>query len=324
LAVAKAFTVEVPEAEVLAWYHLVGWKMFLSRIHLVPPAGDRAAIHILQQEHMRSPADLPRRAIVLSKDFYSRTTDLDTIVMPYFCYPQVYQERLDQKRHEFRRSAKAIKILFAGSWIDREYGEYFHFPMMNRSQVLTAVADRFADRLVIANDPDILQHLRYSKLDILFSVTNDPTPLADNHNKHALPLYQYLGLAARSWFFLCPPGVEMPFSHNLYEAMLVGAIPILNYADYLTPRLEDGINCLTFSTPEELLLKVEEALTWNEARLLSVRNNVIQYYERHLDPARFGEKLKARVCDHGNVRVLVNDEDVSVRSYLRESRDRRF
>src|SRR5205823_2507023 len=67
-------------------------------------------------------------------------------------------------------------------------------------------------------------------------------------SKHVLQGLDYLRFIGACDFFLAPPGCAMPLSHNLIEAMSLGAIPILNYGDYLDPPLRDGVDCLAFST----------------------------------------------------------------------------
>jgi hypothetical protein len=73
--------------------------------------------------------------------------------------------------------------------------------------------------------------------------------------------------------------------------MSVGTVPILNYADYVYPPLQDGKNCLTFSTKEELVEKVREALSMSEKDFTKMHSNVLEFYECHLKPSSFGNMI---------------------------------
>jgi hypothetical protein len=50
-------------------------------------------------------------------------------------------------------------------------------------------------------------------------------------------------------FFLACPGFIMPYSHNVVEAMSVGAIPVIQdtYAHMFFPTLKHNINAIIFT-----------------------------------------------------------------------------
>jgi len=101
----------------------------------------------------------------------------------------------------------------------------------------------------------------------------------------------WLQTLAASSFALCPSGVVFPLSHNLIEAMAVGTIPILNYADWLFPALQDGINCIVFKTLAQLDEKIEAIAHMSDAQIAEMRQAVIDYYDCYLDPAKFAARL---------------------------------
>lgn len=83
----------------------------------------------------------------------------------------------------------------------------------------------------------------------------------------------------------------MPLCHNLIEALAAGAIPILQYPQYLGPALEDGVNCLTFNDEEELCSVINRALNMGEEELAVLRTNAVNYYSRYLQPGFLAQKL---------------------------------
>jgi len=93
--------------------------------------------------------------------------------------------------------------------------------------------------------------------------------------------------------FLAPPGVFMPLCHNAVEAMAVGCIPLTNYADWFTPRLMHMRNCIEFTDEDDLVEKAKMVLKMEPERLAAMRANVIDYYDRFLDPDRFLDRLVA-------------------------------
>jgi len=103
----------------------------------------------------------------------------------------------------------------------------------------------------------------------------------------------WLKTLAESNFALCPPGVTFPLGHNLVESMSVGTIPILNYKDWLFPRLQDGINCLAFRTLDELDQKIGAIAQMSEDKIATMRQAVIDYYDQYLDPRKFASRLLA-------------------------------
>ena len=75
--------------------------------------------------------------------------------------------------------------------------------------------------------------------------------LRDKRKRFMLQLKRWLEALAKADFFLACPGVLMPLCHNVIESLVAGAIPILQYGSYLSPRLEDGINCLAFRDADQ-------------------------------------------------------------------------
>ena len=99
-----------------------------------------------------------------------------------------------------------------------------------------------------------------------------------------VPQVRFLETLSRCAFFVAAPGVAVPMCHNAVEAMSVGAVPILNYPEQFHPPLEHGVNCLAFSTADELTRCVREALSMDDGRVAVLRLGASDYYDRHLRP----------------------------------------
>lgn len=101
---------------------------------------------------------------------------------------------------------------------------------------------------------------------------------------------QWLKLLATADFFVAPPGVRIPLSHNIVEAMAVGTIPITNYPNWLHPPLRDGETCLAFTTLEELDDALQRITDMSTATIEAMRERVIDYYQQYLNPNAFMQR----------------------------------
>lgn len=97
---------------------------------------------------------------------------------------------------------------------------------------------------------------------------------------------------SKSDFFLCPPGISMPMCHNAIEAMSVGTIPIINYPEWFSPSLIHMENCIIYDDETDLLDKIDCALNLEKPKLAEMRKKVIDYYNSHLNPVSFINKLE--------------------------------
>lgn len=102
----------------------------------------------------------------------------------------------------------------------------------------------------------------------------------------------WLKILSKADFFICPPGVRMPWSHNCVEAMSVGAIPILQYSDLFFPHLENMKNCLSYTSYEELKIAIEKALAMEQSEVEIMRKNVLSYFNDYLSMDSVAQKIK--------------------------------
>jgi len=70
----------------------------------------------------------------------------------------------------------------------------------------------------------------------------------------------------------------MPLCHNLIEALAMGAIPILQYPQYMTPPLTDNVNCLRYQDAEDLIKVINTALQLSLADKRKLSDNAKNYY----------------------------------------------
>ncbi len=108
-----------------------------------------------------------------------------------------------------------------------------------------------------------------------------------------IPPERWLEAMGKGDFFLACPGVGMPLCHNLVESLAAGAVPILQYARYLSPELVDGVNCLAFHDAESLQKVIARVLAMPETEISELRNGAKAYYDAFLAPGQFAKRLLA-------------------------------
>jgi glycosyltransferase involved in cell wall biosynthesis len=239
-------------------------------------------------------------SVTIRPQYYSSPVAGNRLFAPYFGHPEFYRTGLYNLVRGMRNRERNVRIFFAGTLSDAAYSEKFQFPILDRDQVLGHVMAKFE----WAIKTEISEN---GSRPICIVSTGD---LRDSVDKHKLPMRDYLDAMSRSDFFICPPGVRMPHSHNLIEAMSVGTIPITNYDSYMRPTLTPGDNCLAFSTVEELEIAINRALRMSAREIQRMRESVISYYEEHIEPASFGKKLMEQSASISE--LVVNDESGSI------------
>ena len=85
-------------------------------------------------------------------------------------------------------------------------------------------------------------------------------PILVDAARARIPTSRWLPTIAATDFLVCAPGMAMPMSHNIIEALGVGTIPLTNYPEWFLPALENGVNCLVFRDTDDLIERVDEIL----------------------------------------------------------------
>lgn len=179
---------------------------------------------------------------------------------------------------DHNNTQNAYKIVFAGSTNSTDYNKINnHFTeLIDRNKVFATIHKYF--------EKDITSD---------YKVNSEKTILISNSltgsHINEIELFQIM---KNSNFFIAPPGFEMPFCHNLFEAMSCGAIPILQYANYLFPNLENGVNCLIFDDLAGLRQCIEKALIMDREAINLMKVNVLEYYKKHVLPSAFVNKIE--------------------------------
>ena len=218
-------------------------------------------------------------------DMFAPFWTSNPIIMPFPMHP-LQSGVTPADLEALRPSPRRMRIFFSGD--TNHYGRvWVHHPRpkLPRLQIVNAIKARLGDALVLVQDTPALQTLKqagYSRKCVITASSEVRIEFAD-----------WLGTLAQADFFLSPPGIVMPMCHNIVEAMAVGTIPITNYPEWMDPHLEPGRNCLAFDEADDLIATLHRALAMEPTEIARMKANVIDYYEKHLRPQTFVDRVLA-------------------------------
>jgi len=246
-----------------------------------------------------------KRAITVDVDYFRQDKGPATFIWPFSMHPTIYDSDCYEAIDQLRTTTRTIRVFLGGNLSEAyELHDGFIsglFGKINRWRI-ACYLESFADEnwMELINSPDKVKDVfRYDFRSKFVLVKGARFSLAD-----------WLRALAMSDFFVAAPGVIMPFSNNIIEAMAVGAVPILQYPELFNPPLKEMENCLCYSTEEELLSKIKAALRMDADTINLLRRNVISYYDRYLDPKAVVEQMiKAQPAV---TRIYVNAGHLSV------------
>jgi len=215
------------------------------------------------------------------------------VLFPYMLHPKYYATGEALNVGQLRNGQRTRRLLFAGNVSERyanpaintKYGKLDRFRIVERLR-----ADLSGDEMIV---------MSAAEADRREQTTCGPRfTLIDTSTGDRIPKHRWLATLGQSDFFLACPGVDMPLSHNLVEAMSVGAIPVTQCADYFDPPLRHGYECMAHAG-HDVAAAVRTVLAMPDTEILTMRAHVIAHYERYLTPAAF----ERRVLNHAAPRL---------------------
>jgi hypothetical protein len=175
-------------------------------------------------------------------------------------------------------------IYFAGNQ-KRSYGDAKmrrNFDVLSRLEILRTLADEFPSRVSASLVPADGHRSAAGG-----AAKGDRRIVISDSRVSPVAPQDWLATLASSEFFLCCPGSSQPTCHHLVEAMSVGAIPILEYGDRVTPRLVDGETAICFRGRRGLVEAIKRIDRLDPQQIAGLRRNVARFYDQHLCGTRF-------------------------------------
>jgi hypothetical protein len=201
--------------------------------------------------------------------------------MPFPLHPNFYKELLSEKvLSDFRKAERKVRMFFAGNTDKSRYKSDLNpevsGSMLSRVDVLDHLKESFKGR----SKMEIVTEGK--RLDELLTTPDTAGKIILSEAK--IPGDKWLEMLAHANFYICLPGMEIPWSHNAIEAMSVGTIPVIQYGHLFTPALEHMRNCIAFNSLDELEEVVELALRMERPELEALKENVSRYFDEYLNP----------------------------------------
>ena len=169
------------------------------------------------------------------------------------------------------------------------------YSLLNRREFVNAIRREFPELITTASN------------EVRGGTCNFPISMIDQAID-GLCMPEYFLTLERSDFLLCPPGVNHPHYHNIFEGMSRGVIPVLEYAHLMRPAMQDSVNCISFRGRDGLIAAVHRVLSMPAAELNRIRRSCLEYFDKFCTPA----SVIRRICDADIKRIRMLNESESV------------
>jgi hypothetical protein len=240
----------------------------------IPPAGTIARFS-------DTPANTKSTKFI-SNDYFSSIFEKskDSYYIPLGMHPNMYHKGL--WNIDVEQGEKVRSIFFAGNFDETVYKR---LSKNNKFKMLDRVTlGKIVHTMPMANFPksnqELINNIGPGKIDIV------------QQSNFVVKMEDLRPIISKYAFFIACPGVDMPLSHNVIEAMSVATIPIIHeeYAKMFEPALEDGINAIIYSDLN-FAAKLEEALITPPLEVSVMSKNAVQYYDAHFTPSAIVKNL---------------------------------
>ena len=267
------------------------------------PSETSQIIYLFDEEDRTLAARAWRKKIQVRFDVFSPYWFTQPILMPYPVHPVHAGPDLRDHLRKYRASERKMRVFFSGDWEGYVKNRIrYPKPKLPRLEVINAILEGMGEKVLL------IQGER--NLDSASASGYVNKCLIMDLNQPRIHETRWLQTLATSDFFLCPPGFVMPMCHNVIEAMAVGAIPIINYPEWLDPHLEHLENCIAFDDKDDLLRKLNEVLQMDEEEIARMRRQVLDYYDAHLAPESFVRRIESSERDKVVV-LMITDANVT-------------
>ncbi|MEP6260732.1 MAG: hypothetical protein ABJ092_04070 [Gillisia sp.] len=223
----------------------------------------------------------------LSNDYFGITNHSNEFQVPMSEYPAFYFHGIKTPLIDLNKKRK--NSVFMSGNIDTTY-----YCDISKSKVFNVLSRREVADFVMKQkyylEVDSLEGLKeYIKSDSEHEVL-----LIDTKEKFRIPIKDLKSILIQFNFYLALPGVVIPQSHNLIEAMSVGCIPVIQkkYACLFTPPLTQMENAIIYTNLEELDSLFLRIFQLKETIIASMQQSVYEYYRMYLSPKSVVSKIE--------------------------------
>ncbi len=246
----------------------------------------------------------------LSNDYFSSllsdASSMNYYHVPMSEYPFFYHVNMWGQKENVNKNRK--KSLFMIGNCDRKYYQQISkspfFKLPSRYDTVQYLSEK--EYIMRPPNIEVLE-------EFLEGDQDSKTVLVDTSKQFQLGGAQMKIILSKFQFYLALPGVVIPQSHNLIEAMAAGCIPVLHrsYADMMRPKLISGHNCMTYEDLEDLDEVIKSLYKFSQAYAEEIQCEVLKYYKQFLHPKSVVDKIANSNFD----KIYIQAENLSL-SYL--------
>lgn len=241
----------------------------------------------------------------LSNDYFSRRfqSEQGSYYVPMSQYPLLYDSLKDEENivYSFKRKRS---VFMAGNFDIKIYNNISndgYFEITSRREVADFIYDQ-----------DYYYQLKSFEnlIEYIGSPLDFKVLLIDTTKDFKIKMSKLKDVLKEFDFFMALPGVVIPQSHNLIEAMAVGCIPIIHktYANLFFPVLEHYQTAFVYENKQELDNILKEVFVLNEDEVILLRENVSNYYKKHLSP----KAVVDTILNKNYSKIIIQAEHVSL------------
>lgn len=287
----------------------------------LPPKDKGAYIYVTDNKSERL-SEHWRQVVLVDANIFSSEKPESHVQMPFPINPEFYHNDVYKITEKLRSMPRKLRVFFSGNQDPSEYDhtvfkDFFH--ILSRKALIDTLCEKLAQERLIVIDKDnqtSFDEIGYLNKFILIKWTW--TPSKSTNLKSRIDNQNWFTTLAKSDFFVAAPGIRMPMCFNVVEAMSVGCIPIIEYANHFSPKLEHRKNCISFSGKEDLIRKMNMVFEMDKAEIRYLRENVIEYYDQYLAPGRLCDVLENR--KEKEIKLYLYATEISYEEYLKSNK----
>jgi glycosyltransferase involved in cell wall biosynthesis len=279
---------------------------------------DKNSPVFFDKSHLLSAYSNCNKAILFSEDiFFRKSLSVHEMILPFTQHPETFISGQFEKIKEYRYNSKLLWCFFSGNYDFETYTKPIHkdfFKVDNRYELINEIKKEFPPELltIVTEASDLFAKKNVNRHNLVITDWSwHPKKISSLHSR--INNEEWLSTLSQAVFFIALPGVHMPMCHNIIEAMSVGTIPILEYADHFYPELTHNENSIIFKGKQDLVEKLKFVLTLNEEEVKRMRNNALEYYEQYLNIESVVSKIIGNTVN--NLTMYYFDEYKSVDAY---------
>jgi len=240
----------------------------------------------------------------LSNDYFSNGFPENSYHVPMSCYPGYYQNY--QVLYQEAVSVKRKNSAFMSGNIDPA----FYDKISDSKYFIQPSRKQIKDYLVKQN-----YYFKLNIIDDLFEFINGKNDkkviIVNTLEAFRIDLKSLPSVLKSFNFYLAMPGIVIPQSHNLIEAMACGCIPIIHaeYAKLMRPCLIHNKNSFVFENLTELDDLMEKIFSMPLEKIEKMREEVFYYYNTFLSPKSIVSTIESKDFD----KIYIQAENLSLK-----------